>query len=66
MQPGRHEARDLQSLLRGMADRPRDGLPPYVTTQKEADSLAKSKGLATGRDDKYLVPERLCGCVGTA
>ena len=40
--------------------------PPYVTTQREAESLAKSKGLTTGRGNKYLVPEMLCGCVGTA
>jgi len=40
--------------------------PSHVTTQRKAESLAKSKGLTTGRGNKYLVSESLRGFVGAA
>lgn len=40
--------------------------PPHVTSQDVAETLAKEKGLTTGRNSKYLVPEKLRDRVGIA
>lgn len=40
--------------------------PSHVTSQDVAESLARKKGLTTGRNNKYLVPEELRGRVGIA
>ena len=40
--------------------------PSHVTNQYEAEALAKSKGLTTGRDNKYFVTKKLHSRVGIA
>jgi len=35
--------------------------PPGITTAREAESLARSLGLTTGRGNKHIVEEKVCG-----